>query len=166
MLFILLTTSLVARRGAGKFDPLTGEITSKWIPVSLPVKILFINTAVLLLSCLLVEIARRAARLESILVPLSTIPGVRAIRQTSLMWAMATLLAGLGFLFGQYRVWQQLYVNGAFLSSRSASTFVFLLMGTHTLHLVAGLAVLLYACVASGPRFSLEWRCITIDVIA
>ena len=57
-------------------------------------------------------------------------------------------------------------MNGAFLSSRSASTFFFLLMGTHALHLVAGLAVLLYACVASGPRLSLEWRCISMDVIA
>jgi heme/copper-type cytochrome/quinol oxidase subunit 3 len=79
MLFISLTASFTARTGAGKFDPLTGAINSDWFPVSLPVNILLSNTAVLLLSCVPVDVARRAARLESILVPLSTIPGVRAI---------------------------------------------------------------------------------------
>jgi len=165
MLFISLTASFTARTGAGRFDPLTGAINSDWFPVSLPVKILLINTGVLLLSCVLVDVARRAARQETILVPLGTIPGVRAIRQTSLMWARATLLAGLGFLFGQCRAWQYLYVNGAFLNSGSASRFFFLLTGTHALHLAAGLAAL-YACVAPGPRLSLEQRCITLDVIA
>ena len=33
-------------------------------------------------------------------------------------------------------------------------------------HLAAGLAVLLYACIAAGPRLSLERRCITLDVTA
>ena len=166
MLFISFTTLFVARRGAGKFDPLTGAFQSDWSPVSLPMKILLINTAVLIASCLLVEVARRAARLEAILVPMSKIPGVQAIRQTSLWWVWATALAGFAFLFGQYRVWQQLYLNGTFLNSSPASTFFFLLTGTHALHLTAGLMVLLYACLASGPRLSLERRCITLEVTA
>jgi cytochrome c oxidase subunit 3 len=166
MLFISFTTLFVARRGAGKFDPITGSFQSDWSPVSLPMKILLINTAVLIASSLLVELARRAARMESILVPMSTIPGVRPIRQTSLRWVWATALAGFGFLFGQYRVWEQLHHHGAFLNSGPASTFFFLLTGTHALHLTAGLLVLLYACLASGPRLSLERRCITLDVTA
>ena len=48
MLFISFTTLFVARRGAGKFDPLTGSFQSDWVPVALPMKILLINTAVLL----------------------------------------------------------------------------------------------------------------------
>jgi cytochrome c oxidase subunit 3 len=166
MLFISFTTLFVARRGAGKFDPLTGAFQSDWVPVSLPMKILLINTAVLILSSLLVEVARRAARIESILVPMSSIPGVRPIRQTSLLWVWATALAGLGFFFGQYRAWQHLHLNGAFLNSGPASTFFFLLTGTHAFHLAAGMVVLLYACLATGPRLSLERRCITLDVTA
>ena len=50
MLFISFTTLFVARRGAGKFDPLTGAFQSDWTPVSLPMKILLINTAVLVVS--------------------------------------------------------------------------------------------------------------------
>ena len=166
MLFISFTTLFVARRGAGKFDPLTGSFNTDWAPVTLPMKVLLINTAVLLLSSLLVEIARRAARMESILVAMGTIPGVRAIRQTSLWWAAATLLAGLGFLRGQFHAWRLLPVHGAYLRSGPSSTFYFLLTGTHALHLTAGLAVLLYACLAAGPRHSLERRCITLDVTA
>jgi cytochrome c oxidase subunit 3 len=166
MLFISFTTLFVARRGAGKFDPLTGAFQSDWIPVSLPMKILLINTGVLVLSSLLVEVARRAARIESILVPMGSIPGVRPIRQTSLRWVWATALAGCGFLFGQYRAWQHLHLGGAFLNSGPASTFFFLLTGTHALHLAAGVLVLLYACIAAGPRLSLERRCITLDVTA
>ncbi len=151
MLFISFTTLFVARRGAGKFDPLTGAFQSDWTPVSLPMKILLINTAVLVVSCLLVEIARRAARLEAILVPMSRIPGVRAIRQTSLLWVWATALSGFGFLFGQYRVWQQLHLQGAFLNSSPASTFFFLLTGTHALHLTAGLSYCSMPAWRRGP---------------
>lgn len=166
MLFISFTTLFVARRGAGRYDPITGAFNTDWVAVPLPMKILAVNTVVLLLSSLLVELARRSARTESILVPMSSIPGVRAHRQTSLIWAGATLLAGFGFLLGQFFAWRQLHSHGALLNSGPASTFVFLLTGTHALHLVAGLAVLLYALVASGPRLSLERRSITLDVTA
>lgn len=166
MLFISFTTLFVARRGAGRFNPLTGGFQSDWIPVSLPMKILLINTAVLMISSITVEVARRAARIESILVPMSEIPGVRPIRQTSLMWVWATAVAGFGFLVGQYFAWQQLHIHGSFLDSGPASTFFFLLTGTHAVHLTAGLIVLLYACLAAGPRLSLERRCITLDVTA
>lgn len=166
MLFISFTTLFVARRGAGKFDPLTGAFQSDWIPVALPLKILLINTVLLLASCLLVELARRAARTEAILVPLSKIPGVLPVRQTSLMWVWATALAGFGFIYGQYRAWQALHLHGAFVNSSPASTFVFLLTGTHGLHLCAGLMVLLYTGLAAGPRRSPERRCITLEVTA
>jgi cytochrome c oxidase subunit III len=166
MLFISFTTLFVARREAGRYDPLTGAFQSDWISVPLPMRILLVNTAVLLLGSLLIELARRAARLESILVPMSSIPGVRAIRQTSLLWVWAAALAGWGFIFGQYRAWQQLHLIGVGLSSGPASTFFFLLTGAHALHLAAGLVILLYACLAPGPRRSLERRCITLDVTA
>jgi cytochrome c oxidase subunit 3 len=114
----------------------------------------------------MVEMARRAARMERVLLPIGEIPGVRAIRQTSLFWAAATLLAGFSFLGGQLRVWLQLHHAGTLPNSGPASTFVYLLTGTHALHLAAGLIVLLYACLAQGPRLSLERRTITLDVTA
>jgi cytochrome c oxidase subunit 3 len=166
MLFVSFTTLFVARRGAGRYDPTTGNFNTDWVAVPLPMKILLINTAVLLLSSLLVELARRSARLEAILVPMSSIPGVRAVRETSRIWVGAALLAGLAFLVGQAFAWRQMHSHGALLGSGPASTFVFLLTGTHALHLLAGLSVLLYALLAAGPRLSLERRSITLDVTA
>jgi cytochrome c oxidase subunit 3 len=166
MLFISFTTLFVARRDAGRYDPITGVFNTDWVSVPLPTKILLINTAALLLSSMLVELARRGARMESILVPMSSIPGVRPVRQTSPLWVVATLLAGCAFLFGQACAWRQLRFAGAVLNGGPASTFVYLLTGTHALHLMAGLAVLLYALIAKGPRLSLERRSITLDVTA
>lgn len=166
MVFISFTTLFVARRGSGRFDPVTGTFQTDWVSVPLPMKLLLINTLALLVSSGLIEFARRAARRDSILVPLSAIPGVLRLRQTSLWWVWATILAGTGFLFGQYRAWMQLHLVGAGMIHNPARTFMLLLTGTHALHLIAGLVVLLYACLASGPRHSLERRCITLDVSA
>ena len=166
MLFVTFTTLFVARRGSGKYDPLTGGFDSDWVLVPLPMKILLINTGILLLSCVLVEMARRAARWEAILVPMSMIPGVRAERRTSLWWVWASIAAGGCFLAGQYRAWLQLSWHGHKFNSSPSSAFLYLLTGTHALHLVAGLLVLLYVCLAAGPRRSLERRCITLDVSA
>ena len=166
MLFVSFTTLFVARRGAGKYDPLTGAFQSDWVAVPLPMKILLINTGVLIVSCFLIEGARRAARWEAILVPMGNIAGVKSIRRTSVLWIWATALAGVGFLFGQYRAWQQMNLHGAFVNSGPASTFFFLLTGTHALHLAAGMVVLLYAWAGAGPRLSLERRCITLEVTA
>jgi cytochrome c oxidase subunit 3 len=166
MLFISITTLFVVRRAAGKFDPLTNGIQSGWIPVSLPMKILLINSAVLILGSLFIEIAKRAARLDSILVPLSDIPGIRRIRPSAPIWVWATALAGFGFLSGQYLAWRQLHLHGGLVSKNPAGTFLVMFTGTHALHLAAGLAVLLYVCLAGGPRRSLERRCIILDVTA
>lgn len=166
MLFVCFTTLFAARRGAGRFDPVTGAFHSDWVAVHLPMNMLLINTGVLLASSLLVEMARRAARMESILAPMGVIPGVRKMKETSLWWVGATALLGVGFLGGQFLAWEKLHYSGALLNSGPASTFVYLLTGAHAVHLMGGIVVLLYACVASGPRHSLERRCITLDVTA
>jgi cytochrome c oxidase subunit 3 len=166
MLFISFTTLFVARRAAGRFNPMSGDFQSDWIPVPLPIKILLVNTAVLAVSSLLIEIARRAARLEAVLSPMGRIAGVRAERQTSLLWVWAAVVSGWGFLFGQVYAWQRLHLKGVELVSGPASAFYYLLTGTHALHLAAGMVVLLYVCLAPGPRRSLERRCITLDVTA
>ncbi len=166
MLFLSFTTLFVARRQAGHFDSTTGAIQSDWIGVPLPIKILLINTVVLIVSSLLLETARRAARMEAILVPMGRIPGVLPVRQVSMWWVWAAFLSGSGFLVGQYCAWHRLHLSGLGVASGPASTFFYLLTGVHALHLAAGLVILLYAAFAPGPRRSLERRCITLDVTA
>ena len=164
MLFIAFTSLFVARRGAGRFDMVTGGFQSDWIPLALPMRLLLMNTAVLLLSSGLMERARRAARMESILAPVNSIPGVRRVREMSTRWTWATLAMGVLFLLGQALAWRELQTHGGVMLHGPASSFFYLLTGAHALHLVAGLVVLLYACLAAGPRRSLERRCITLEV--
>jgi cytochrome c oxidase subunit III len=166
MLFISFTTLFVARRGTGRFDAVSGGFQSDWIPVPLPIRLLLVNTALLALGSLLVEKARRAARQEAVLVPMNSIPGVLGVRETSLLWVWATVLSGCGFLLGQFHVWREVLSRGLDIASGPASTFFYLLTGAHALHLAAGILILLYACLAPGPRHSLERRCISLDVTA
>ncbi|HYE25338.1 MAG TPA: cytochrome c oxidase subunit 3 [Clostridia bacterium] len=167
MLFISFTTLLLARRYAGRFDPFSGEFVTQWVPLQLPVKLLAMNTAILLISSLTAEAARRAASKEAILVPITRIPGVAPIPQRASVWIAITSLLGFGFLAGQLAAWRVLRVAGEFPDANNlASSFVYLLTGAHALHLFGGLVVLLYALVAPKPRRSLESRRLAVDVTA
>jgi len=166
VLFISFTTLFMARRSAGEFDAASRTIQSDWTPVPLPMQILLINTVVLGASSFFIERARRAARMEAALLPMGPIPGVRPVRQTSLLWVAGGALAGIGFLFGQVFAWSQMQLQGISMASGPAGLFFYLLTGGHALHLAAGVVILLYACLAPGPRHSMDRRCITLDVTA
>jgi cytochrome c oxidase subunit 3 len=166
MLFISFTTLFVARRGAGIYDTVSGSFESDWVPVPLPMQLLLLNTGVLAASSLLIELARRAAKMDAILVPVGRIPGVKMIRQNALPWVWATSLAGMVFVAGQFRAWRAMHLHGIGIASGPASTFFYLLTGAHALHFVAGLIILFYAWLGPGPRHSLERRSITLEVTA
>jgi cytochrome c oxidase subunit 3 len=166
MLFLAFTTLFLARRTAGKFDPIAGKFVTDWVPVHLPSKLLLINTGILLLSCLTIEVARRAASIEMILVPATSLPGIKRTPEYSIAWVHLTTALGTLFLAGQWMAWHILHKGGAFLSSGPASSFTFLLTGAHAVHLVAGVLVLLYAGFNHRQRRSLESRRIVVDVAA
>lgn len=167
MLFVSFTTLFAARKMAGgKYDPVTHAFERDWTPLELPTTILLINTAILGLSSLTAERARRSAILETILVPASSIPGVRPIAQASLRWIRASATLGLMFLGGQYAAWEKIRSAGNPPSSGPSATFFYLLSGAHAVHLAGGLAVLLYAGFALGAPKTVMARRITTDVVA
>jgi len=166
MLFVLLTMVFVARRAGERYDAWTGRFISDWVSITLPAKLLLINTTILLLSSLTMERARRAAVLDAILIPASRIAGIKRIEEKSLRWVHATACFGLCFLGGQWLAWRQLEGRGNSVTSGLASSFVYLLTGAHAVHLAGGLLVLLYASFGRILGKSLESRRITIDVTA
>ena len=113
MLFIGFTSALVFRRAS-----------SDWVPMTAP-GLLWVNTAVLGLSSVALETARRRLR------------GVRY--EGVLRWVLAT--GGLGALFvaGQLLAWRQLAAQGVFLGSDPHSAFFYLLTGVHVAHVAAAL---------------------------
>jgi cytochrome c oxidase subunit 3 len=166
LLFVTLTAAFFLIKNEAPYDTISRHSVPVWQPIPIPLGLLLLNSAILFLSSLTLERARRLARMESILVPATLIPGVARVTQSALRWVHATTLMGLGFLGGQWRAWQWYRVRDLFTHGGPANSFLLFMTGTHAVHLLGGILVLLYASFAPGPRHSLDRRRIVIDVTA
>jgi len=119
MFFMALASAfIVLRRGS-----------TTWVTVHLP-RILLLNTLILLSSSFSLEQARvRLARAD--------VSGFRRL------WSLTT---ALGFLFvaGQLVAWRQLVTEGMYIASNQASSFFYIFTGAHAVHLLGGVAALLF----------------------
>jgi cytochrome c oxidase subunit III len=119
MVFAALTSAFVMRRG----------IAEDWTSLPKP-PVLFVNTAVLLLSSVVLDISRRALK-----------AGNRS--RFNLWWTLATGL-GILFLVGQAYAWRELNGQGFYIATNPASSFFYLLTAAHAVHLFGGVAALVY----------------------
>src|SRR5207302_10638530 len=100
-----------------------------WVAVRLP-RILWANTGILLGSSFTLERARlRLSRAD--------VAGFRKL------WLLTTAM-GLLFVAGQLIAWFQLVRQGVFIASNQASSFFYIFTGAHGVHLVGGVAALLF----------------------
>jgi len=97
-----------------------------WVKLAVP-KVLWLNTAVLILSSIAMQWTRSAAQRGQI-------DGVR----TGLI---AAGVFAFSFLAGQLWAWQQLNASGYFVAANPANAFFYLLTALHGLHLLGGLWV-------------------------
>jgi len=167
MLFVSFTSAYVVRQGLPSLDPRTATLVKDWIPVTLP-KLLLLNTAVLVLSSLFMELARRQSKgqIQAALTTAEIHPRVSTGGQMSMHWLSITLVLGLLFLFGQWTAWKQLAANGFYVATTPSSSFIYLLTGTHAVHLMGGVLALFVAGIASLFGMSLTRRNIVVDVTA
>jgi cytochrome c oxidase subunit 3 len=166
MFFVVLVTLFYARQAGTHMDPRTFRQVGDWHPILLP-PILFLNTAVLILSSLTMELARRHIFREFDVLEEWLGMGRPALRRT-LPWIAATLVLGLAFLAGQFTAWRQLTAQGfAFdQSATPASYFFYLITGLHAAHLLVGVLALA-ACLCMLSRFKrVESRQIAVDATA
>ena len=119
MVFAAFTSAMVVRRGLG----------DDWSSTPKP-SILFVNTAILLLSSVALDMARRALK-----------AGARS--RFNLWWTTGTVL-GFLFLAGQTLAWLQLKDAGVFISTNPSSSFFYVLTAAHAFHLLGGVGALLY----------------------
>ena len=167
MLFVSFTSAYVVRQGLPSLDPRTATLVRDWIPVTLP-KLLLINTFVLVLSSVFMELARRQIKGQA-LTALATgeiHPSASSSDGMSMPWLSITVVLGLLFLFGQWTAWKQLAANGFYVSTTPSSSFIYLLTGTHAVHLMGGVLALFVASIASLWGRSLSRRSIVVDVTA
>lgn len=99
-----------------------------WSPISFP-QLLYVDTAILLLSSVTIEFAR--------------LSGSAGVHQRCARLLVATLLLGLAFLGGQVAVWRELSSRGFHLASGGASFFFYLITGSHALTVSGGIIALL-----------------------
>jgi cytochrome c oxidase subunit 3 len=166
MIFVGFTSALIFRQGVPSLDIRTGQYVHDWLQVNLPIALLLVNTLILLVSSVTMELARRQITREAALAPVRSIPGVSIGDERSFPWLYVTVVLGLGFLLGQWMAWQELANRGFALATSASSSFVYLLTGTHAVHLAGGVLALLYAAAASLLHKPVEARRIVVDVTA
>jgi cytochrome c oxidase subunit III len=96
-----------------------------WRPLPVPI-LLWLNTALLVMSSVALEWARLAARRGEI-------ADVR-------VGLAAGGVSALAFLVGQAMAWRQLDAAGYFIAGNPANAFFYLITAVHALHIIGGLA--------------------------
>jgi cytochrome c oxidase subunit 3 len=119
MVFAAFTSAFLVRRG----------LSDDWASMPKP-PILLVNTAVLLVSSLLLDLSRRALKAHN-------------RTQFNFWWTGATVL-GILFLAGQAIAWQQLKAAGVYVASNPSSSFFYVLTASHALHLLGGVTALVW----------------------
>jgi cytochrome c oxidase subunit 3 len=165
MLFVSFSSAYVVRQGLPTLDPRTNTLVRDWIPITLP-KLLLINTGVLILSSIFMELARRQIKGQAALASITTHSPGSIGDQLRIPWLSMTIVLGLAFLFGQWAAWRQLAANGFYVATTPSSSFVYLLTGTHAIHLMGGVLTLFVAGFAALLRRSVATRSIVVDVTA
>lgn len=161
MLFVSLASVYFVRESAYLYQADESVYVKTWRPVELPVRLLLLNTLVLLLSSATLEVSRRKLRREAA-------SGWNAADNShySSVWLLITVALGFAFLDGQWVAWRQLQSHGAIASSNPATSFFYLLTGTHAVHLAAGLAALVVAASMAVLRRGLKRRAMVLEVTA
>jgi cytochrome c oxidase subunit III len=124
MLFTSLSSAYIVRSAT----------SNDWFPIKTP-RVLFVSTALLLLSSVSIEMARRKLK--------------NAVHIAYSRYLLLTVLIGIGFLASQFIAWRQLAAQGIYLSSHPHSSFFYLLTGAHAVHLAGGLLALIFLWLGS-----------------
>jgi cytochrome c oxidase subunit III len=168
VLFVTFTAVFVLRHDSSVLDRRTGMYVHNWVRFTLPVRLLLVNTLVLLLSSVSIEMARRSVRREMALSPLRGMPGIAldddGAGHGGAAWIAITVVLGLMFLGGQWLAWVSLRAHGFYIDSGGASPFFYLLTAAHAVHLAGGILVLLYARAIFVLRRTIEQRRIVVEV--
>lgn len=164
MIFVSYSSAYVVRQGLPTLDPRSGTLVRDWMPVDLP-SFLLVNTFVLLVSTMTMELARRQS-LRVAAVARSTRADSSLRHGDTFPWLSITAILGLAFLTGQWLVWRELAVRGFYLATSASSSFFYLLTGMHGVHLLGGIFALLVATGASFFRVHTDTRAVVSDATA
>src|SRR3954463_11282834 len=162
MIFISLTSAYIVRQGLPTFDGKSNSYVHDWGRVDLPWVLMGINTLLLLVSSVTMELARRRAAMQAALAPVRGIPGISLGEERSFPWLDVTVLLGFAFLAGQWLAWKELHNRGFYVDTNPSSSFAFLLTIAHEIHLAGGMIALFWPAGSSLLQKPLESRRIVV----
>jgi cytochrome c oxidase subunit 3 len=164
MFFAALVVLFFARQAGMHMDPRSHEMIGDWHPIDLP-PIVYLNTAILILSSVTMEFARRHIFREIDVLEEWLGLGRPALRR-ALPYLGATLALGTLFVTGQVIAWKQLTAEGFAFDrwATPASYFFYIVTGLHAAHLVVGVLALILCVTALGLFKRVESRQIAVDV--
>jgi cytochrome c oxidase subunit 3 len=122
-----------------------------WVIIPKP-KLLWLNTAILILSSVTVQWGWMAAKR-------------RKLNLVRYGLSLTTML-GIMFVVGQFLVWRKLVAAGIYLQTNPASSFFYLLTAMHGLHLIGGILALVWATIRSFFETSMLNLQSTIELCA
>jgi cytochrome c oxidase subunit 3 len=164
MFFIGIVSVFFVSQTTGHIDAYNRLINS-WLPTSVP-PILWLNTLLLVLSSITVEIARR--KMFHQIDAMEEWFGLgKPTSRRALPWLLATLVLGSLFLCGQVIAWRQLALQGvSFKTSGTSGYSFYIITYAHAFHLSAGVAGLIAALVGLYAFKRVENRQILVDCVA
>ena len=110
MFFMALVSAYIVRKGT----------SNDWRPLEVP-RILWVNTAVLILSSFTLSFSRKRF--------------LQGDKPAFRHWWLVTCALGFLFLVGQVVAWRQLANAGVFLATNPSSSFFYVFTAAHGLHL-------------------------------
>jgi cytochrome c oxidase subunit 3 len=160
MFFVAIVSAFFVSQASGRFDAYNNYI-NQWLPTAIP-PVLWLNTAVLILSSVTAEIARR--KMFHTFDAMEEWFGLgRPTARRAMPWLAATVGLGLLFLAGQWLAWYQLALQHVFFRSNPSSHFFFLITGVHGVHLFLGVTALIASLVGLRYAKQVEDRQILVD---
>jgi cytochrome c oxidase subunit 3 len=154
MLFVGFSSAYVVRRGIPTYESASATYSQSWEPLQLPMRLLLINTLVLVGASFAMERARRQTW---------AIAGKEA-NGPEFVWIFFSLLLSVSFVVGQGIAWRSLWLTGHLVTSGARTAFFYVLTGTHAFHAVAGIAALTW--IASSSKRWLPLKAgIRIDLL-
>ncbi len=140
MIFGSLTSAYVVKMADGE-----------WLIYDLPT-IFWINSMIIMVSSAAMQWAVVSARKDNI-------ANVK-------LALLATIVLGVGFLYGQFQAWKDLVDIGVYFVGNASGSFLYVLTGVHGFHLITGLAFILIV-MGAAFRYKVHSRnLLTIEMCA
>jgi cytochrome c oxidase subunit 3 len=163
MFFTGIVSVFFVSQNSGHVDAYSRYINN-WLPTALP-PILWLNTLILLLSSVTVEIGRR--HMFHQIDAMEEWFGLgKPTSRRALPWLVATLVLGTLFLAGQITAWHQLATQHIRFKSNPSAYSFYLITYAHAFHLLVGVGGLIAALLGLSRFKKVEDRQILVDCVA